>query len=63
MKIIEIDTDKFNSFRSDYKDFNTKNDKFAEHRMLEWFRYLNFPRETTVYKFNTGHSIKWMVMV
>ena len=62
MKIIEIDQAKFNKITSDYREFFTLNDKYAEDTMKEWFRYMNYPRETKVYKFVRPNGIKWMVM-
>lgn len=62
MKIITIDQEKFNKITSDYRECLTKKGKDAEADMREWFRYMNYPRGTKVYKFVRAKDIKWMVM-
>ena len=62
MKIIEIDQAKFNKITGAYRECLTRNDKDAESDMRNWFRYMNYPRETKVYKYRRPNGIKWMVM-
>lgn len=60
MQIINIDKEKFHNFKGDYRDFHTTYE-FAEEKMKVWADYLNVGRNEKVYKFDTGHGIKWMV--
>ena len=64
MQIIEIDTEQFNEkfghLQCAYREhLTTYND--AEGKMREWFRYMNYPRDTKVYKYSRSNGIKWIV--
>jgi len=56
MIIVEVDAVEYNKMKFDRREFlGTKT------RMKEWFRYMNYPRGTKVYKYTRPNGIKWFV--
>ena len=60
MKIIELDTEQYNRLQFARREFLTDK-KDAEVKMKEWYRYMNYPKDTKVYKFVRTNGIKWIV--
>ena len=61
MKVINIDTEQYNKITFDYRECLTGNSKKGENVMRSWFRYMNYPKDTKVYKLVRPNGVKYIV--